>query len=168
MQWEQIAGFDDYEISDTGKVRSSKGQTPIILKERYTHDGYVWYILTRNGKGFSKRAHRLVAEAFIDNLGNKPTVNHIDGNKRNNNVSNLEWATREEQMRHAYKHNLKQPMRGVQQPRHKLTVDQVREIRSVYKGHSPIFGMKALARRFGVSESVIDQCVYRRTYTDVV
>lgn len=61
MQWEQIAGFDDYEISDTGKVRSSKGQTPIILKERYTHDGYVWYILTRNGKGFSKRAHRLVA-----------------------------------------------------------------------------------------------------------
>ena len=105
--WRIIKGFEDYEISNTGRVKSHKHGREVILKQRVSHDGYVWYNLCMNGKQYTKRANRLVAEAFVNNPENKPTVNHIDGDKSNNNADNLEWATREEQMQHAYANGLK-------------------------------------------------------------
>lgn len=65
--------------------------------------------LSKNNKRKCYFVHRLVAEAFVLNLKNKPEVNHIDGNKLNNRVDNLEWATRKEQMLHAYKYKLQKP-----------------------------------------------------------
>ena len=165
--WATIAGFEDYEISTLGRVRSHKYQRSSILKPRITHDGYVWYSLSKNGKGYTRRANRLVAEAFIPNPENKPTVNHIDGDKLNNTVENLEWMTKEEQMRHAYSNGLKKPVRGVLQGNSVLTEDEVREIRRVYKGHDPEYGMKALAKKYGVSEPTIDKCVRRVSYKNV-
>lgn len=165
--WKRIEGFEDYEISSTGRVRSHKSLTPVILKPRRTHDGYVWYSLCLNGKGHTKRANRLVAEAFIPNPEGKKTVNHIDGNKENNNVENLEWSTRAEQMQHAYRLGLKSPVRGCMQGRHVLEPDQVREIRRTYRAHDKEFGMRALARKYGVSESVIFKCVKRTCYQDI-
>lgn len=165
--WKRISGFEDYEISTTGKVMSYKSVTPRILKPRITHDGYVWYTLTKNGKGHTKRANRLVAEAFIPNPESKPTVNHVDGNKLNNNVDNLEWATREEQMQHAYDNGLKKSVRGCLQGNHVLSPDDVREIRRIYKAHNKEYGMKALAKKYGVSEPVIDRCVRRISYQDI-
>lgn len=116
----------------------------------------------KNGKGYTRRANRLVAEAYIHNPENKPTVNHIDGNKQNNYYKNLELATLNEQMSHAYKIGLKKPMRT----NCLLTDDQVREIRKTYKSHSKEFSMKALAKRYNVSEPTIDKCVHYRTYKD--
>lgn len=166
-RWKPITGFEDYEISDKGRVRSHKYNRAVILKPRVTHDGYVWYSLCKSGKGYTKRANRLVAEAFIPNTENKPTVNHIDGDKLNNAANNLEWATREEQMQHAYRMGLKNPVSGCLQGNHVLTESEVREIRAAYKAHDKKNGMRALAKRYGVSEATIDKCVRRVSYKNV-
>jgi predicted DNA binding protein len=165
--WKTVQGFEDYEISNLGRLKSHKYNRTVVLKPRITHDGYVWYSLCKNGKGCTKRANRLVAEAFIANPDKKPTVNHIDGNKLNNNVSNLEWATKEEQMQHAYENGLKKPVRGCLQGNHVLSEDEVREIRSTYKAHDKQNGMRALAKRYGVSEPTIDKCVRRVSYKNI-
>lgn len=165
--WKPIKGYKDYEISSTGRVRSHKFGRTTILKFRYNRDGYIQYTLTQNGIGHTHRANRLVAEAFIPNPENKPTVNHIDGDKTNNNVDNLEWATKKEQMEHAYRLGLKKPVSGVHHGSSALTEEQVKEIRRIYKGHSKEFGMKALAKKYNVSTATIDKCVRGITYKDI-
>lgn len=95
----------NYYISSDGKLYNSKTET--WYKGRICENGYLDYILTIDKKQKSFRAHRLVAEAFIPNPKNLPIVNHIDGNKLNNNVSNLEWVTNSENVIHAYKNNLR-------------------------------------------------------------
>lgn len=165
--WKQIKDFEDYEVSIYGEVKSHKYEKEIILKKRYTKDGYIQYVLLRNGKSYTKRAHRLVAEAFIDNPENKETVNHVNGNKTDNYYKNLEWATKKEQMRHAYDLGLKKPMQGNMNYNHILTEQQVIEIRKSYKPHDKEFGMKALAKKYGVSEPTINRVVHNRSYKNI-
>lgn len=75
------------------------------MKQHFDKDKYL-IITLNNKKKKTFKVHRLVAEHFIPNLQNKPCVNHIDGNKQNNNVNNLEWVTPSENMLHAYKKGL--------------------------------------------------------------
>jgi len=101
VEWKSIKEFDNFEVSNTGIVRNKntkreKGQS---VNER----GYKRVTFYKNNKNINKYIHRLVAEAFIPNPENKPTVNHEDGNKNNNCVDNLSWATYSEQMQHALK-----------------------------------------------------------------
>lgn len=97
-----------YSVSDDGQVRNDK--TNRILSQR-TQQGYKHVGLTVNGKPKSCRVHRLVATAFIENPENKPYVNHIDGCRSNNNVTNLEWCTPQENTQHAVKTGLMLPTR---------------------------------------------------------
>ena len=167
-EWKIITGFEDYEISSFGRVKSHKNGKTKILKERFNRDGYVQYSLSdKNHVAQSKRASRLVAEAFIRNPENKPTVNHKDGNKRNNRVDNLEWATKKEQMKHAYKFGLKQPVSGTLHGSSVLSESDVVEIRKVYKPHDKSFGMFALAKKYNVSPATIDRCVRKISYKNI-
>jgi len=93
-----------YSVNEYGDIYSHKSK--IILKVSYTFDGYKKLLLYKNGVRKTFRINRLVAEAFIPNLENKPQVNHKDGNKNNNHVSNLEWVTNQENVIHAYKNGL--------------------------------------------------------------
>ena len=77
------------------------------MKQSENYKGYLIIQLYKQGKRKTKAIHRLVANAFIDDPLNKPQVNHKDGNKQNNNISNLEWCTQSENNFHAYKMGLK-------------------------------------------------------------
>ena len=162
--WKQIKDFEDYEISDNGEVRSLKYKNKILLKGRLSKDGYLRVSLRKGGKAYEFKIHRLVATAFIPNPKNKSTVNHINGDKTCNKVTNLEWATREEQMQHAYKLGLKKPGNCSHK---KLTNEQVLEIREIYKAHSKEYGMLALARKYKVSEATIKRCVNHVYYINI-
>lgn len=105
-----IKDFPDYYVTDTGDVYSRKYQPKTNpdcrikkISVHISNKGYKMVNLCLDGKMFFKTIHRLVANAFIPNPENKPCINHIDGNKQNNNVSNLEWVTQKENMQHAFK-----------------------------------------------------------------
>lgn len=92
--WEKIDGFSRYEVSNCGKVRSyAQNKQGKIMSASLQRKGYLAVsIIDDNGKKYTKKLHRLVAEAFIPNPNNLPQVNHKDENKENNYVDNLEWC----------------------------------------------------------------------------
>ena len=109
--WKDIEGYEGkYQVSNLGNVKSlnyknsGKEQNIALCNDA---DGYLLVNLRLNNKVKTKRVHRLVAQAFIPNPENKPQVNHIDGNKKNNKIENLEWCTCEENQRHAWDKGLK-------------------------------------------------------------
>ena len=112
-EWRSIEGWEGYEISSFGNVRSYRNCHGKIINNFHTlylnrlRSGYIYHIL-KNGRGNYKNfaAHRLVATAFIPNPLNKPQVNHKNGIKIDNRVENLEWATCQENIIHSYQNGL--------------------------------------------------------------
>ena len=100
--WKNIEQADNYEVSNYGNVRNKT--TKKVLKGRITKNGYLQVSLKINdtNKFVNRYIHRLVAQAFIENPENKKEVNHIDGNKQNNDLSNLEWVTNSENQKHRH------------------------------------------------------------------
>ena len=108
-EWKDIKGFEGlYKVSNYGNIMSVERYVNTCHKDvmrlipnrllvpHKTKTGYLKVWLYRNGKKKKYSVHRLVAMAFIDNPENKPCVNHIDNNRENNNVNNLEWCTYKE------------------------------------------------------------------------
>ena len=91
-RWKSVNGYADYEISSCGRVRNAT--TERMLKP--SDSGYQVINLRKNGKSKTHYVHRLVAEAFVDNPAEKRCVDHIDGNRKNNNCENLRYATHSE------------------------------------------------------------------------
>ena len=100
----QFRDYTGYEIYDDGRVYSKTRKKFMTFK--VMKDGYVRMELFKDHKPKIFNVHRMVAEIFIPNPENKPFVNHIDGNKRNNCVSNLEWCTQKENIAHAFRTGL--------------------------------------------------------------
>lgn len=109
--WKDVKGFEGiYEISNFGRCKSKKRNTKFksifkekILVPKISQNGYLRCGLSKNGIVKSRLIHRLVAIHFVDNPENKPFVNHIDGNKQNNNAWNLEWCTQSENLIHNFR-----------------------------------------------------------------
>lgn len=101
MEWRKVPGWPCYSVSDLGDVRRDKSGR--ILAGGKDKDGYRQVILSYKGKRKGIKVHRLIALTFIPNPDNKPMINHIDGNKTNNNVSNLEWVTNQENQDHFWR-----------------------------------------------------------------
>ena len=102
----KIQNFEDYSIDEFGNVYSNKYNKHKILKQQYHCKGYKVVTLVKRELKKTLKVHRLVAQAFIPNPLNKEQVNHKDGNKENNHILNLEWATQSENQLHAHKTGL--------------------------------------------------------------
>lgn len=104
-RFREIEGYNGYFISDEGEVLSIKRRKKNILKKRINLRGYYYVNLCKNGKYKSVSVHRLVGKYFVDNpnLKDFTVLNHIDGNKLNNNFKNLEWCTQSYNMKEASK-----------------------------------------------------------------
>ena len=97
--WKDIKEYEGiYQVSNLGRVK--RVETDRVLKGSKNKKGYLRVDLYKNGSQSNKRIHRLVAQAFIPNPENKSQVNHIDENKTNNVISNLEWTTAKENINH--------------------------------------------------------------------
>lgn len=105
--WRDVKGYEGiYIVSDLGQVRRVDIKPYRELKGTIDFCGYRVLSLCVNSKVKKKKLHRIVAEAFLDNEENKPQVNHLDGDKLNNKVSNLAWATAKENNLHAVENRL--------------------------------------------------------------
>jgi len=148
-----------YKISTDGLVYSIRNK--INLKPNLIGNGYESVILCKDKIQERACVHRLVAEKFIPNTNNKPQVNHIDGNKLNNCVDNLEWCTAKENLYHARENGLIN-QNGEDSSSAKLTNEDVVNIRRLYsKG---FFSQKLIANKYNVTQSNINKIVNNKTF----
>lgn len=189
-----------YRITREGKVfTQTKRKIPIVGKGM-EFLGKFKYILeperemsyTLNNRGYlsvvvrkkTHMLHRLVAQAYIPQPQGKDYVNHIDGNKLNNHVDNLEWCTIAENNQHARETGLHKTSKGHKlkyksdetkkialsnlKDKSKLTPEQVRYVRSVHVPRSKEFSSTALATKFGTSVAAMNKIIKGQTYKDIV
>jgi hypothetical protein len=123
--------------------------------------------LSKLGKLKIKTIHRLVAIAFIPNPENKPQVNHIDGNKANNSVDNLEWCTSSENLKHAHETGLKKSPKFETNPNAKLTKKEVTDMRNRYVKSCRVNGSAALAKEYGIAPSHAHYIVTNQKWRDI-
>lgn len=139
--WKTI--FERYEVSNLGEVRNKFTHRTLST---YMNGGYKCVCLFLNGRDKQCRVHRLVAEAFIPNEENKPQINHKNGNKTDNRVENLEWATNSENIRHRY---------------YSLGLGLMRKVKCVETGI--VYRSQKEAERFtGINASNIGSCCLHR------
>lgn len=103
--WKIIEGFEDYKISNLGKIKSLKSNKEKELQLIIDNRGYYVINLCKEGKMYQRLIHRLVAQHFINNPNNYNVINHKDLNKLNNNKDNLEWCNTRHNVLHYYKNN---------------------------------------------------------------
>lgn len=140
--YRKVVGYDDYYVTNDGRVWTNKRKNGIerFMKQR-NMDGYMHVVLYKDGKYKNCCVHRLVAQAYIPNPDNKPYINHIDGNRANNNVSNLEWCTQKENVLHSINvlgkwsnsENQRKLASELGKSLRKLTMEQANELRRLHK-----------------------------------
>lgn len=159
IEWRKI-GDTKYSVSNTGLIRNDK--TNHFLSLRSYNGGYVRATLSNGGRDKHETVlvHRIVAQAFIPNPKNKYTVNHIDGNKTNNCVENLEWATREENQHHRFyvlgKSFSKDKMNKIT----KLAAEKHRKPIKCIETGKIYESVKDAANETKINRSSIQQCAY--------
>lgn len=164
--WKDVKGYEDYfMISSDGRLFSKR--TNKELKRHIHKNGYV-HVATkiggRSGKTICFKLHRLVAEMFIPNPNNLPFVNHKDGVKHNNNVSNLEWVNASINTKHAYDLGLIKPIKGFDNSQSKLTKENIEYIKFNYMPYCRLNGARALSRKFNVSKTTILDIINGKRY----
>ena len=172
--WRPIAGFDGYEVSDLGRVRSWKvrgpskagrrRKVPIIRRtDKMKRCGYEIVGLRDGGEPIKKLVHRLVLEAFVGACPLGMQACHNDGNPTNNRLSNLRWDTPAENGQDRIRHGTQ--VRGVRQGKAKLTPHLVREIRR-RKQKERLTNLE-LARQYGVSDVQIGRVTNLQSWRHV-
>ena len=140
----KIKGFENYYVNENGEVFNNKYNKMRKLKPYKKTDGYLLVDLRFNGKRSVKRVHRLVVENYLPNPNNYTDVNHKDGDKSNNELSNLEWCSRSQNLHHAYDNELKS---------NKLTRKKRIEIVVLLK--TGRLSQRLIARKVGVTQAMV-------------
>ena len=163
--WKDVIGYEGlYQVSNLGNVKSlerivyEKNGNSRIVKDRILRPsinryGYHCVRLYKQSSGKTFSIHRLVCLSFLGQNIEKQYVNHIDGNKANNDLKNLEWCTIKENNIHCYKAGLKKASKGDSHYRSKITEEQAKEIKYGYKGLT----QNQIARLYGINRQSISK-----------
>lgn len=172
--WKDIRGYEGlYQVSNLGRVRSldrrdkrNRYWPERVLKSIVGKFGYASVHLLKDGVTKTAKVHRLVALMFIENPNNYKEVNHKDENKLNNSVDNLEWCTRSYNVTYGSldENFRKRRVAGERNGRHRLTFEQVKEIRELYSRNSRDKNISKLAEKYGVSPSQIGNIVRNESW----
>jgi hypothetical protein len=164
--WKVVPHGEGYFVSNKGNIASEKTGTFKLRKLHENKYGYIGVILSMGNRNDMKHflVHRLVAETFIENPENKPQVNHIDGDKKNNNVENLEWVTAKENTAHAYENNLKSYQQlyenGMKTAKEICQIDlNTGEVLKIWES------AKAIQREIGFDQTAILRCCHLKQVT---
>ncbi len=166
--WKDIKDYEDlYQISNFGRIKSFikyNGTKCRILKQNKYGRGYFFIILYKNKKRKYKLIHRLILESFkpIENSDNFE-CNHVDGNKENNFVENLEWCTPSENIKHAFEIGLKSN-KGEKNPNTKLTKQKIIQIKLLIEKK---LKQKEIAKISGVSQQTISMIKTGSIWNDI-
>ncbi len=154
-------GSREYRIYENGVIMLGDK----VISQSKDKDGYMIVSMWDNvlKKSLGKKVHRLVAESFIPNPDNKKEVNHIDRKRDNNNVSNLEWVDRKENVRHSMKFYIA-ARTGSKNGRARLKEEDVLDIREKYKNGTPVY---ILAKEFNVGWSTVNNIILRNTWKQI-
>jgi hypothetical protein len=162
MIWKDIIGYDGlYRISDTGKVHSIRSN--IMLKGNVDRYGYLHYVLYNIFGKKHHTAHRLVAIHFIENPIKLPEVNHKDGNKLNNSISNLEWITGLGNREHLFS-VLGKSFKGENNPSAKLNAFTVGKIK---KDITAGISQHSIANKYSISRSTISMIAIGKIWSHI-
>jgi len=163
--WKPVIGYEgSYHVSSHGEIRSLL--TDRILKPGIQSRGYQTVLLYDGSKPKrprSKTVHSIVAEAFIGERPDKMTINHIDGNKSNNRLENIEYCSMRDNALHAIANGLTTPPRSQTA---KLDGNQVKLIRDIYAAKPPRGTQACLARVFGVTTNTIRNVANGKYYPE--
>ena len=156
--FQQLKEDSRFEISQSGIIRNVKTK---YIKSQYVSDtGYYMITISKNNKSKPYRVHRLLANNFIENPKKLKEVNHIDGNKLNNDLSNLEWVSYFGNMQHAFSTGLANNT-GVKNGMAKLNERKVREIKELLKQG---ISQYKIAKKYNVSRSAILKIHLNKTW----
>jgi len=178
--WKDVPGFEGlYQASSFGQVKSidriefrknnseiatAHSIKAVVLKQKITNTGYATIVLSRSGKPKYISVHRVIALTFVSNPENKPQVNHIDGNKLNNCIGNLEWCTPKENINHSWRIGLSKSAHGEKNHRAKITDVQATEIRQKYfAGVKPCI----ILAEYNISRSRLHELKTRKVFKHV-
>lgn len=157
--WKPVKGYEGlYEVSDLGRVRNKKGK---ILKTVTDNNGYKTLHLCKNSIIKCKRIHRIELEAFKPKPFESAVVDHIDGDKQNNKLANLEWVTSSENQKRAMKKGLK--TRGATRVDAKLTKQQARNLKISFLNGE---GTKELSEKYNISTTSVHAIIVNKKYVN--
>jgi hypothetical protein len=174
--WKPVVGLEGYyEVSDAGAVRSVARsyiinggvyrKPSVLLKGSIARNGYLRHTLSVDDVKYYKSVHKMVAEAFVENPLNLPQVNHVNGNKLDNRVENLEWTSASTNVQHAYNIGLANGKAGSRNSQAILTEAEVLEIVRLY--NTGKYKQKDLAQMFGQKFQNISSILRGKSWSTV-
>ena len=173
-KWEFVSGFNEYMVTDQGEVFRQS----LVKPSTGNGSGYAVISLSQPGRKISRTVHKIVLEAFIGKAPLNCVAHHLDGNRLNNALVNLQWITRSEHGRihprsKGGRVNHKDitcddPWRGERVWTSKLTVEKVQQIRLLRASTSPNYTIYQLAKMFDVTTPTISKVINRKSWQHVV
>lgn len=157
-EFRELKGFENYKISNLGRIYSIKKRTCLKVK-KLGNSGYYQVRLSKDGKYIYKNLHRILAETFIPNPNNYRTVNHINGNKLDNRLDNLEWTNDCKQQHEACLLGLKPTTQ------HILTTEEILNVyKKYFEEHKTIY---SIAKEFNTRKQQIAKLIKGQRHQDL-